>query len=165
MRSCLEVQTACGVSSRQLEDKEESQCLTCARMATVSLWKTTFGGSLGGNVRIGGAQFVERNTTGSRPRYSKHMQYLRAFCANLFNALKMLATQQEDGDGLLQHIVKDLGKESRKGLANGLREFIKVDNERALDVGSLSRRTRTFSSTKAERARRVPGGDSHGEPG
>ena len=25
------------------EDREESQCLTCARTATVSLWKTTFG--------------------------------------------------------------------------------------------------------------------------
>ena len=35
----------------------------------------------------------------------------------------------------------------------------KVDNERALDVRSFSRGTRTFSSTKAESARRVPGGD------
>ena len=31
-----------------LEDKEESQCRTCAQTATVSL-KTTFGGSLGDN--------------------------------------------------------------------------------------------------------------------
>ena len=36
----------CGKRSlRQLEDKEESQCLTCARTVTVSLWKTTFVGS------------------------------------------------------------------------------------------------------------------------
>ena len=28
------------------QDKEESQCLTCARTATVSHWKTTFAGSL-----------------------------------------------------------------------------------------------------------------------
>ena len=46
VQEIMEVQTTCGVSSRQLEDKEESQCLTCARTATVSPWKTTFGGSL-----------------------------------------------------------------------------------------------------------------------
>ena len=45
------------------------------------------------------------------------MQY-RAFCANLISALKLLANQQEDGDGLLQNIVKDEGKESRKGLTD-----------------------------------------------
>ena len=33
-------------SSHQSEDRVESQCLTCARTATVSLSKTTFGGSL-----------------------------------------------------------------------------------------------------------------------
>ena len=41
-------------------------------------------------------------------------------CANLINALKLLVNQQEDGDGLSQTIVKNLGKESRKGLTNGL---------------------------------------------
>ena len=30
---------------------------------------------------------------------------------------------------LLQNIVKDLCKESRKGLTDGLREFIRIDNE------------------------------------
>ena len=65
----------------------------------------------------------------SRPRSSRHMQYLRALCANLINALKLLANQQEDGDGLLQNIVKDLGKENKRGLTGGLRDF-KVDNER-----------------------------------
>ena len=66
----------------------------------------------------------------------------------LIHALKLLANQQEDEDGLLQNIVKDLSKESRKGLANVLREFIKVDKECALDVGSLSRGTRTFQVRK-----------------
>ena len=70
------------------------------------------------------------------------------FCANLINASKLLANQQEDGDGLLQNIVKNLGKESRKGLTNGLREFIKVDNERALDVGALRRGTGTLEVRK-----------------
>ena len=70
---------------------------------------------------------------------------LHGFCANLINALKLLANQQEDGDGLLPNVVKDLGKESRKGLTNGLREFSKVDNERALE-----RSTRTFQVRKAK---------------
>ena len=66
----------------------------------------------------------------------------QGLCANWINVLKLLANQQEDGDGLLQNIVKDLGKESREGLTNGLREFIKVD------VGSLIRGTRTFQVRK-----------------
>ena len=33
--------------------------------------------------------------------------------------------------------MKDLGKESRKGLTDGLCEFLKLDNERALEVGYL----------------------------
>ena len=69
-------------------------------------------------------------------------------CANLINALRLLANQQEDGDGLLQNIVLDLCQESRKGLTDSLREFIKVDNERALDVGYLSRDTGTFQVRK-----------------
>ena len=59
-------------------------------------------------------------------------------CANLINALKLLENLQEDGDGLLQNIVKDLDKESRKGLTEGLREFTKIDNKRALEVGYLN---------------------------
>ena len=58
------------------------------------------------------------------------------------------ANQQEDGDGLLQNIVKDLGKESTKCLTDGLREFIKVDFERALDVVSLHRSTGAFQVRK-----------------
>ena len=65
-------------------------------------------------------------------------------CANLINALKLLANQQEDGDGLLQNIVTNLGKGSRKGLTDGLRDFIRVDNNLALDVGELRRGTGTF---------------------
>ena len=53
---------------------------------------------------------------------------VQGLCANLIDALKLLAKQQEDGDGL----------------TNGLREFINVDKERALDVGSSSRSMRTF---------------------
>ena len=72
----------------------------------------------------------------------------QGLCANLINALKLLANQQEDGDGLIQNIVKNLGKESRKGLTDGFREFIKVDSERALDVGSLRWGTGTLQVLK-----------------
>ena len=68
----------------------------------------------------------------------------QGLCENLINALKMMANQQ----GLPQNTVKDLSKESRKGLTDGLREFNKVDNECALDVGSLCRGTGTFKVRK-----------------
>ena len=35
----------------------------------------------------------------------------QGLCGNLINALKLLANQKEDGDGFIQNIVKDLGKE------------------------------------------------------
>ena len=48
--------------------------------------------------------------------------------ANLINALNLLANEQEDGDGLPQNIVTNLGMGSRRGLTDGLREFIKVES-------------------------------------
>ena len=54
----------------------------------------------------------------------------QGLCENLINALKLLANQQEDGDGLLHNIVTNFGKGSRKGLTDGLRDFIRVDNNR-----------------------------------
>ena len=44
----------------------------------------------------------------------------------------------------LQNVVTNLGKESRKGLTDGLRDFIRVDNDRALDVAALRQGTGTF---------------------
>ena len=58
----------------------------------------------------------------------------QGLCANLINALKLLANQQEDGDGLIQNIVTNLGEGSREGVTDGLQDFIKIDNERALEV-------------------------------
>ena len=76
-------------------------------------------------------QSVEKNTTG-RNQTGESVEEAKEFKA-----------QQQDGDDL-QNIVTNLGKESRKGLTNGLREFIEVDNERALDSGALRRSTGTF---------------------
>ena len=38
----------------------------------------------------------------------------QSLCANLVNALKLLANQQDDGDGLLQSIVTNFGMEMQK---------------------------------------------------
>ena len=77
-------------------------------------------------------------------KVSKAHAIPQGLCENLINALKLLANQQEDRDGFQQSIVTNLGKGSRKGLTDGLRDFIKVDNNRALNVGALRRGTRTF---------------------
>ena len=68
----------------------------------------------------------------------------QGLCGNLINALKLLANQQEDGDGLIQNILTNVCEGSRKGLTKGLREFIHVDNHRALDEGHLSEGLGTF---------------------
>ena len=44
----------------------------------------------------------------------------QGLCANLINASKLRANQQEDGDGLIQNIVTNLGERSRKGLTEGV---------------------------------------------
>ena len=61
----------------------------------------------------------------------------QGLCGKLFNALKLLAKQQEDGDGFIQNIVTNFCEVSRKGLTEGLRNFIQVDNHRALEVAHL----------------------------
>ena len=70
-----------------------------------------------------------------------------------------------DGDGLLQNIVTNLGMGSRKDLTDGLREFTKVDNERALDVGELLRGTGKFLGPEAESSGRELGCNNPGESG
>ena len=61
----------------------------------------------------------------------------QGLCGKLINALKLLANQQEDGDGLIQNIVTNLCEGSRQGLTEELRKFMQVDNHRALEVGHL----------------------------
>ena len=74
----------------------------------------------------------------------------------MIDALKLIANQQEDGDSLLQSIVTNLGEGSRKGLPDGLRDFIRVDNNRALNVGELHRGTGTLTVRKLK----IPEGGS-----
>ena len=76
----------------------------------------------------------------------------QGLCANVISALKLLANQQEDKDNLIQNIVTNLGEGNRKGLTEGLREFIKIDNERALEVGYLTFTVRESSDELTLRA-------------
>ena len=137
---CSEARTTCGVSSH----REESQCLTCARTATISLWKTTFGGSLGGKTTkwwcaTCGEKYdwrqpnrllvVHTGDSFELAKVYKAHAVPQGLCANLINALELLANEQDYGDGLLQNIVTNLGKGSRKGLTDGLRDFIRVEYE------------------------------------
>ena len=55
----------------------------------------------------------------------------QGLCENLINVLKLLANQQTDGDSPIQSIVSGLQKRSRKGIMDGLKSFIKVDNHSA----------------------------------
>ena len=77
-------------------------------------------------------------------------------CEILIDPLKLLANQQEDGDGLLQSRLTSLNKGSRKSLTDGLRDFIKVDDHRALDVGEQHQGTGTLKVRKPK----VPEGGS-----
>ena len=122
----------------------------------------------GRSTHLGGVRHVERNTIDAteqafgrtngdsidQAKVFKAHAVPQGLCVNLINALKLLANQQEDGDGLLQNIVKDLGKESRKGLTDGLREFIRIDNKCALEVRYVNQGMGTFK----ERKPKVPEG-------
>ena len=71
--------------------------------------------------------------------------------------LKLPANQQEDGDGLVQNIVTNLGERSRKGLPEGLRNFIQVDNHRALEVGCLKRGMGKYKVRRPKESEGFPG--------
>ena len=49
----------------------------------------------------------------SRRRSSKRMRYLGPCAEICYNALKLLANEQEDGDGLMQNIVTNVGASCR----------------------------------------------------
>ena len=69
------------------------------------------------------------------------MRHHWELCDNLVNAPKLLANQQKDGDSPIQSIVTGLHEGSRRGIMDGLRNFIAVDNRSSVDVGGLRRGT------------------------
>ena len=131
--------------------KEALRCHACARIVTVSRWKTTFGGSVGRNnwwCAICGEKYDWKQPnrllvvqTGESVNQARAHAVLHGLCGNLIYAWKLLANQQEDGDGVIQNIVTNLCEESREGLTNG---SIKIDNHRAPEAGHLNEGLGTF---------------------
>ena len=111
-----------------------------------------------------GSWWCRRATVVTRPRSSKRFQHLDGQCGNLINALKLLANQHEDGDGLVHNIVTNLCEVSRKGLTKGLRNFIQVDNHRALEVGHLREGLGPFKVRGPKGQEGVPSGACQGKP-
>ena len=151
----LRAHISCGVSSRQQEDKEALLCRVCAQIATVFPWWTTRAGfQLQRNTAVGGARSVEKNMNGERPtgywwykqvpvrqKVFKGHAVPQGLCENL---IKLLANQQKDGDSPIQSIVAGVRERSREGIMEGQRNFIKVDNHCALEVGHLKEGTRSL---------------------
>ena len=100
---------------------------------------------------VGGVRCVEAYTNGehttgycwcsSVPTPTKQKCSERT---HLIHALKLLANQQEDGDSPIQSIVTGQHERSRKGIMDGLRSFIDVDNHSALDEGHVRKAQRPF---------------------
>ena len=88
----------------------------------VTAGKTTSGGAICGE-RYDWRQpnkllVVQTGESVEQAKVFKAHAIPQGLCENLINALKLLANQQEDGDGLLQNIVTNPGKGSRKGLTD-----------------------------------------------
>ena len=66
----------------------------------------------------------------------------QGLCEN--NALNLLANLQKDGDSPIQSIVAGHCERSREGIMEVLRNFIKVVNHCALEVGHLKAGTQSL---------------------
>ena len=87
---------------------------------------------------------VQTGVSASQAKVFKAHAVPQGLSENLINALELLANQQKDGDSPMQSIVTGLCERSRKGIMEGLRNFVKVDNHYALDVGHLNEGFRSF---------------------
>ena len=102
----------------------------------------------------GGAQLVENNTIGGtrtesrisrRERHACDAKVFRAhatlqgICENLINALKLLTSQQDDGDSPMDMFVQGLCEKSWLKIMNELRRFITTDNHEAVKCGDLEK--------------------------
>ena len=77
-------------------------------------------------------------------------------CDNLVNAQKLLANQQKNGDDPIESIATGLHDKSRKGIMDGPRNFIEVDNHSAVDVGGLRRGTKSIQLKKPQCSEAFP---------
>ena len=95
-------------------------------------------------VWLEGAKQVQTGESASQAKIFKAHAVPQGLCENLINALKLLANQQEDGDGPKQSTVTGLCERSWKGITEGLRNLSKVENHCALEVGHLREGSRSF---------------------
>ena len=91
---------------------------------------------------------VQLGTNANEAKVFKAHAAAQGLCDNLMNALKLPANQQRDGDSPIQSTVTGLHERSRKGIVDGLRSFIEIDNHSAVDVGHLRRGLRPFHVQK-----------------
>ena len=77
-------------------------------------------------------------------------------CDILVNALKLLASQQKEGDSPVQSITTGLHETSRRGIMDELRKFIEADNHNAVDVGDLLRSTKSVGVKKPQFSETFP---------
>ena len=68
---------------------------------------------------------------------SERLQAPQGLCDSLINSLKLLTSQQKDGDSPYETSVAVLLEKSRQGIMDGLRKFIEVDHHEAVNVGGL----------------------------
>ena len=135
-----------------------SLCRKFARIVIVFLWRTTFGGYRRNteiterrSAAVGGVRYVEAKHEWGDPNRilvvqlgTERARGATKVSENLINALKLLTNQQTDGDSPTQSLVTGLQERSRKGIMDGLRSFIEIDNHSTLDVGHLRKGSKLF---------------------
>ena len=108
-----EVEAGCGkegVSGKNVEnDEEKSLWVKVHKVVVRDLWR---------KVRLAATETgfwsYKQGKVLGRPKVFKAHAVPQGLCANLINALELLANQQEDGDGLQQNIATNLGKGEQK---------------------------------------------------
>ena len=121
----------------------------CAQIATVLPWKTTCGGQKQDWRGPNRLLVVPTGDSASQAKVFKAHAVLRGVCENLIIALKLLPIQQKDGDSPIQSIVTGFCGRCRKGIMEGLINFIVVDIHSALDVGHLKEGTRSVHQCRS----------------
>ena len=93
---------------------------------------------------------VQTGDSASSAKVFKAHAVPQGLCQNLINALKLMANLQKDGDSPVQSIAAELCEKGRKGVMEGLRNFIEVDNHSAwLGCGPVEERCKVFACAKA----------------
>ena len=111
---------------------ERSSVIGGARLVQASM--------IGGH-RAGSWSYKTARTTDSQ-KYFRLMRHHRNLRLDQ-RVLKLLTTQQKDGDCPVENVVPGLLERSRSRRMDWLRKFTAVDNHEAVKVGDLHRETRS----------------------